>query len=263
MAKQKIVIQVQMKCDKCRSKAMSLVAATGGVESVALAGDAKDQVVVVGDGVDCVKLTSALRKKVGLARLVQVADAAKKKEEEKKPAAPPAAPGYQLYYHCPAPPQPATVVYEYPAAGYGYGYGTSRVGISTGATPSTKKSSTMKQRIVIRVEMTCDKCRSKAMALVAATGGVDSVALAGDAKDQVVVVDDNVDSIKLTSALRKKVGPAQLVHVADAAKKKEEEKKPTIVAAPEYQWCYPQPANVVYEYGHYCSSRPDNTCSIM
>ncbi|KAM0867593.1 hypothetical protein ACQ4PT_041856 [Festuca glaucescens] len=67
----------------------------------------------------------------------------------------------------------------------------------------------MKQKIVIKVEMTCDKCRSKAMALVAATVGVDSVALAGDGKDQVVVVGDGVDSVKLTTALRKKVGHAQ------------------------------------------------------
>ncbi|KAM0867605.1 hypothetical protein ACQ4PT_041867 [Festuca glaucescens] len=50
--------------------------------------------------------------------------------------------------------------------------------------------------------MTCDKCRSKAMALVAATSGVDSVALAGDGKDQVVVVGDGVDSVKLTTVLR-------------------------------------------------------------
>ncbi|KAK1617762.1 hypothetical protein QYE76_023279 [Lolium multiflorum] len=68
----------------------------------------------------------------------------------------------------------------------------------------------MKQKIVIKVEMTCDKCRSKAMALVAATVGVDSVALAGDSKDQVVVVGDGVDSVKLTSRLRKKVGHALL-----------------------------------------------------
>ena len=66
----------------------------------------------------------------------------------------------------------------------------------------------MRQQIVIKVQMTCDKCRSKAMALVAATPGVDSVALAGDAKDQVVVVGDGVDPVKLTSALRRKVGPA-------------------------------------------------------
>ncbi|TVU29515.1 hypothetical protein EJB05_21085 [Eragrostis curvula] len=117
----------------------------------------------------------------------------------------------------------------------------------------------MKQKIVIKVQMTCDKCRSKAMSLVAATGGVDSVELAGDAKDQVVVVGEGVDSIKLTSALRKKVGPAQLVQVGEA--KKKEEKKPDAVVA-EYPWHYyypphGQPVSVVYE------QRPDNTCSIM
>ncbi|TVU29518.1 hypothetical protein EJB05_21088 [Eragrostis curvula] len=132
----------------------------------------------------------------------------------------------------------------------------------------------MKQKIVIQVEMTCDKCRSKAMSLVAATGGVDSVALAGDAKDQVVVVGDGVDSVKLTSALRKKVGPSQLLQVADAGKKKEEEKKPVITATaavvPSYYQYYQQPANVVYEYpatgypyGYGYQSRPDNTCTIM
>ncbi|KAM0830907.1 hypothetical protein ACQ4PT_065908 [Festuca glaucescens] len=90
----------------------------------------------------------------------------------------------------------------------------------------------MKQKIVIKVEMTCDKCRSKAMALVSATVGVDSVALAGDGKEQVVVVGDGdgVDSVKLTSALRKKVGHAQLVQVGEV--KKEEKKKPAEAAAP-------------------------------
>ncbi|TVU29522.1 hypothetical protein EJB05_21092, partial [Eragrostis curvula] len=119
--KQKIVIQVQMTCNKCRSKAMALVAATGGVDSVALAGDAKDQLVVVGNDVDSVKLTSALRKKVGPAQLLQVADAGKKKEEEKKPAITTTAvvhPSYYQYYQ-----QPATIIYEYPATGYAYGYG--------------------------------------------------------------------------------------------------------------------------------------------
>jgi hypothetical protein len=123
LLQQKIVIKVEMTCDKCRSKAMSLVAKTRGVDSVSIAGDAKDQVVVVGDSVDSVKLASALRKKVGPAHLVQVADAVEKKEEQKKPAAPAAAtaPEYQFYCHYPAP-QPATVVYEYPATGYTYGY---------------------------------------------------------------------------------------------------------------------------------------------
>jgi hypothetical protein len=118
---QKIVIKVEMTCDKCRSKAMSLAAKTRGVDSVSIAGGAKDQVVVVGDNVDSVKLTSTLRKKVGPAHLVQVADAAGKKEEQKKPAAAATVPEYQFYCHYSAQ-QPATVVYDYPAIGYAYGY---------------------------------------------------------------------------------------------------------------------------------------------
>ncbi|CAM0945490.1 unnamed protein product [Alopecurus aequalis] len=133
----------------------------------------------------------------------------------------------------------------------------------------------MKQQIMIKVQMTCDKCWSKAMALVAATVGVDSVALSGDDKDQVVVVGDGIDSVKLTTALRKKVGHAQLVQVGEA-KKQEEKKKPTeaAVSVVEYTYpghCYyqyPSQAVPVYEhpapaYGYQqCHSRP-STCSIM
>ncbi|CAL4968560.1 unnamed protein product [Urochloa decumbens] len=115
MAKQKIVIKVQMSSDRCRSKAMALVAATGGVDSVALAGDGKDQVVAVGEGVDSVKLTEALRKKIGGAQLVQVG------EDKKKPADPVAAAvaEYNQWYYYPPPP-PHAVVYDHHAAGYGY-----------------------------------------------------------------------------------------------------------------------------------------------
>ncbi|XP_062222922.1 disease resistance protein Pikm1-TS-like isoform X2 [Phragmites australis] len=123
------------------------------------------------------------------------------------------------------------------------------------------------KKIVIKVQMACDKCRSKAMALVAATGGVDSVALAGDARDQVVVVGDGVDSVKLTSALRKKVGPAQLLQVGED-KKKEDDKKPAAAfTVPQYWYCnYPPPQQHPagwYDYGYVYQSRPDNTCSIM
>ncbi|PNT68931.1 heavy metal-associated isoprenylated plant protein 47 [Brachypodium distachyon] len=126
----------------------------------------------------------------------------------------------------------------------------------------------MAQKIVIKVQMTCDKCRSKAMALVAAFVGVNSVSLAGDDKDQVVVVGDGVDSVKLTSALRKKVGPAKLMQVGDA-KKEEPEKKnknpePTVVEYTSYPWqYYHQPAPVVYEYPAYGYNSRPGTCSIM
>ncbi|KAK1617766.1 hypothetical protein QYE76_023283 [Lolium multiflorum] len=96
----------------------------------------------------------------------------------------------------------------------------------------------MTQKIVIKVDMTSDRCRSKAMALVAATSGVDSVALAGDGRDQVVVVGDGIDSVRLTTALRKKVGRAQLVQVGDA--KKEEKKPAAAVVEYTYPWNYYQ-----------------------
>lgn len=125
MAKQKIVIKVPMGSDKCRSKVMALVAATGGVDSVAIAGDGRDQVVVVGEGVDSIKLTSALRRKVGGAQLLEVGEDKKKEEEKKKPADPVAAVEYNqwLYHHYP----PAGVVYDHHAAG-GYGYHDARPG---------------------------------------------------------------------------------------------------------------------------------------
>nr|CAB3447057.1 unnamed protein product [Digitaria exilis]CAB3450187.1 unnamed protein product [Digitaria exilis] len=123
-----------------------------------------------------------------------------------------------------------------------------------------------KQKIVIKVQMGSDKCRSRAMALVASTGGVDSVAIAGDGKDQVVVVGEGVDSIGLTSALRKKIGYAELVQVGED-KKKEEEKKPDPVAAAvaEYnysQWYYhhyPPP----HVYAHHPAGYGNDPCSIM
>ncbi|XP_047079679.1 disease resistance protein Pik-1-like [Lolium rigidum] len=124
--KQKIVIKVEMTCDKCRSKAMALVAATVGVDSVALAGDSKDQVVVVGDGVDSVKLTSTLRKKVGHALLVQVGEV-KKEEEKKKPAEVAVAANaveYAYPWHYYQYPTHAVPVYEHPAGAYGYQHRT-------------------------------------------------------------------------------------------------------------------------------------------
>lgn len=116
-----------------------------------------------------------------------------------------------------------------------------------------------KQKIVIKVNMASDKCRSKAMALVASTSGVDSVALAGDGKDQVVVVGDGVDSIKLTAALRKKVGHATLVTVGEV-KKEEKKPEPATAAVVEYSWSYhpyayaPPAQHVVYQ--QYPASSP-------
>lgn len=120
-----------MTCDRCRSKALSLVAATRGVDSVALAGgDARDQLVVVGEGVDSVGLASTLRRKVGHTEIVQVASAAEAKKDaagggqNKPPAAASAsaAPQYVWCYQYPPQQPPVSVIYEPPATGYAYGY---------------------------------------------------------------------------------------------------------------------------------------------
>ena len=54
-----------------------------GVESIAFEGEESDQIVVIGDGLDSVNLTSILRKKVKFAQLLSVSSVEEKKKEEK------------------------------------------------------------------------------------------------------------------------------------------------------------------------------------
>ncbi|XP_066347454.1 heavy metal-associated isoprenylated plant protein 16-like [Miscanthus floridulus] len=86
--KQRIVIKVQMTCDKCRKNALALAGSTYGVQSVGIEGEEQDQLVVVGNGVDATSLTSCLRKKVkvGRADIVKV-EAVVDEEAATKPAA--------------------------------------------------------------------------------------------------------------------------------------------------------------------------------
>ncbi|XP_062170130.1 heavy metal-associated isoprenylated plant protein 47-like isoform X1 [Alnus glutinosa] len=82
--KQKIVIKVQVVCDKCRTKALKIAATAYGVASVALEGQDRDQVVVIGNEVDVSCLTSSLRKKVGHATIVSVEEVKPKSDDKKK-----------------------------------------------------------------------------------------------------------------------------------------------------------------------------------
>lgn len=50
------------------------ITAKTGVSFVGLEGQEKDKVVVIGDGVDAVKLTRELRKKVGYAEIISLAE---------------------------------------------------------------------------------------------------------------------------------------------------------------------------------------------
>ncbi|KAJ9672543.1 hypothetical protein PVL29_025951 [Vitis rotundifolia] len=83
--KQKIILKVQMNCDKCRTKAMKIAAAEEGVISVAIEGAEKDRVVVIGDGVDSASLTRCLKKKLGYAALDSVEEVKPKPKPDQKP----------------------------------------------------------------------------------------------------------------------------------------------------------------------------------
>jgi hypothetical protein len=84
LLQQKIVIRVSMSCDKSRAKALSMAARAAGVASMGITGDARDQLEVVGEGVDPVCLVSCLRKKLGSAHIVKVEEVKDSKPEDKK-----------------------------------------------------------------------------------------------------------------------------------------------------------------------------------
>ncbi|KAK3142342.1 hypothetical protein QOZ80_4BG0345310 [Eleusine coracana subsp. coracana] len=83
----------------------------------------------------------------------------------------------------------------------------------------------MKQKIVIKVHMTCDKCRKKALGIAVSAHGVMSVGITGDAKDRLEVIGDGVDSVRIVNCLRRKVGPAEIMQVEEMKDNKKEEKE--------------------------------------
>ncbi|XP_021279173.1 heavy metal-associated isoprenylated plant protein 47 isoform X2 [Herrania umbratica] len=71
---QKVVLEVVMKCQKCRKESLKVAAKQDGVSYVGLEGQEKNKVVVIGDGVDAIKLTTELRKKVGHAQIISLVE---------------------------------------------------------------------------------------------------------------------------------------------------------------------------------------------
>ncbi|KAJ4705854.1 Heavy metal transport/detoxification protein [Melia azedarach] len=68
----------------------------------------------------------------------------------------------------------------------------------------------------MKVQMHCQKCRSRALKLAAQADGVNFVGLEGEEKDRIVVIGDAVDAAKLATSLRKKVGYTELLSVEEA-----------------------------------------------
>ncbi|KAG6407132.1 hypothetical protein SASPL_130116 [Salvia splendens] len=117
----------------------------------------------------------------------------------------------------------------------------------------------MKVKIVVRVSMNDEKSRSKALKITVGISGVESAALAGAEKDQVVVVGESIDAVVLTRQLRKGVGHAELVSVGEDKK----EEKPAAAAAVPFVWSYAPSypgynSDLVYE-----TRSSDPACTIM
>ncbi|XP_012485442.1 heavy metal-associated isoprenylated plant protein 16 [Gossypium raimondii] len=114
----------------------------------------------------------------------------------------------------------------------------------------------MKQKMVVKVTMSDEKSRSKALKVVVGFSGVESASLKGDDKSQIEVTGDGVDAVQLTSRLRKSVGHAELVSVSAVDGEKKEENKPPAA----YVWPYNQP---LYVYQELPYAHQQDPCSIM
>ncbi|XP_028778454.1 disease resistance protein Pik-1-like [Neltuma alba] len=80
--KQKVVIKLgRMNNHKLRSKALKISVSCSGVEGARFKGEEKEQIEVIGEGLDIVELTNMLRKYVGHAELLSVSPM---KEEERR-----------------------------------------------------------------------------------------------------------------------------------------------------------------------------------
>ncbi|KAI4374828.1 hypothetical protein MLD38_012775 [Melastoma candidum] len=120
----------------------------------------------------------------------------------------------------------------------------------------------MKQKIVIKVCMNCDRARSKAMKVASESSGVRSVAIEGNDLDQLVVTGEGIDSACLTTTLRKKVGDAVILKIEEVKPEKKDEKKDE---KPKCEWYCPPPCNPCAPYPYppvVCEQEP-SYCSIM
>ena len=95
-----------------------------------------------------------------------------------------------------------------------------------------------------------------------------SVAVQGDDRSQIVVVGEGIDSVRLVSRLRKKVGFAVLASVSEVEKPKQETKPSESgiqsMIWPTYQAgvpCYYQPSVPYYAYD--VTGYNQNSCTIM
>ncbi|XP_061367868.1 heavy metal-associated isoprenylated plant protein 47-like [Gastrolobium bilobum] len=118
----------------------------------------------------------------------------------------------------------------------------------------------LQQKVVIKVSMNGSKSRSKAMKIAVGVSGVETAAIQGENKDQIAVTGEGIDSVCLTSLLRKSFCHAELVSVGPVAV--EEKKKEGITLPIVWPYVSGVPQCPVYEIRH-PSQYQDPSCSIM
>ncbi|KAB2607282.1 hypothetical protein D8674_006999 [Pyrus ussuriensis x Pyrus communis] len=106
----------------------------------------------------------------------------------------------------------------------------------------------MKQKIVMKVQLSSEKCRTKALKIAAVAKGVSTVSIEAE-KEHVVVIGDGVDAVDLAKSLKKKLGSGTIVSVEEV---KKTEEKPAELPEP-IQWAssyihYPQYPTAQYYY---------------
>ncbi|KAI3769475.1 hypothetical protein L6452_00578 [Arctium lappa] len=102
-----------------------------------------------------------------------------------------------------------------------------------------------KQKIVVKVTMNSDKKSRKALKIAVSLCGVDSASFVGSDKDQIAVTGEGIDSVELTTLLRKGVGYTELVSVGPV----EEKKWKTTVEVHPYHYYYNYYPTPYYVYG--------------
>ncbi|KAL3364283.1 hypothetical protein AABB24_013172, partial [Solanum stoloniferum] len=127
----------------------------------------------------------------------------------------------------------------------------------------------MKQKVVIRLSLNGNdrKYRTKAFKIAVSQSSVESAAITGDGKNQLVVVGE-VDAATLTSLLRKNLGQADLVSVGPAGGGPVAAAPAPAVAAAAMAQSQPGSYNYAYssyEYPVYqvTDSYGESNCSIM
>ncbi|XP_068337391.1 heavy metal-associated isoprenylated plant protein 47-like [Pyrus communis] len=108
----------------------------------------------------------------------------------------------------------------------------------------------MQQKILVKVQMHSDKCRTKALKIAAAAYGVSKVSLEGENKDHLEVTGDGFDGVCLAKSLKKKLGFTTVVSIEEVKKPEEKLAEPIQLASSYIH--YSQYPAVQYHYDRFC-----------